>query len=301
MQPAELLDQATGLRRLLGEQGGLSTTGVFGPDSELNAAVTASLAFALARRGSPVCVMDELPGPGNVAGYLGIAVGHGLRELSKGAVSLSDALATGPAGVQVLEAGNGVALAASMSESAWRRLGDEMQKVACEWLLITATGDDLPSLALACPCRLLVLPAQKNRLPEAYATLKAAHQRQPDGRWRVLVMNAGSDEQAQQLMNALNETASRFLDIQLEYAGAVPKDENINMAARSMRPLLEISPASVAAQAFRALAEAMQAWSSVGLNMGPDVFWQRLGLFSRMSAMAAQRTNSQIRHGRVYG
>jgi flagellar biosynthesis protein FlhG len=301
VQPVEQFDQATGLRRLLGEQETFFPAGVFGPDEELNAAATASLAVALARRGSPVCVMDELPGPRNVAGYLGIAADRGLRELSKGAMPLQEAMVRGPADVQLLDAADGVTSAASMSELSWRRLGDEMQQIACEWLLMTARDGDRPSLALACPRRLLVLPAQKNRLPEAYATLKAAHQRQPDGRWWVLVMNAGSEAQVVQLMAALNETTHRFLGIELEYAGAIPKDESIHMAARSLRPLLEMSPSSPAALAFRTLAETMPDWGAAGLVMGPDVFWQRLGLFSRMSAQAELRTNLKSQHGRVYG
>jgi flagellar biosynthesis protein FlhG len=300
VQPAELLDQATGLRRLLGEQELFYSVGIFGPDPELNAAATASLACALARRGNPACVIDELPGPRNVAGHLGLGSERGFREVARDGLALTDVLMTSPAGVQVLAASDGVGLAAAMAEAAWRRLGEELRAIASEWLLLTAAPGDQASLALACPLRLLVLPAEKKRLPEAYAELKAAHQRQPDGRWRVLVMNVGNAEQARQRLAALNDTARRFLGIEVALAGFVPKDEKIDMAVRSMRPLLEWSPAAPAAQAFRSLAEAMPTWAA-GPAMGLDLFWQRLGLFSRMAAEPGQGTNSQIRYGRVYG
>ena len=301
MQPAELLDQASGLRRLLGETEAFFPIGVFGPDPELNAVATASLAFALGRRGNQVCVLDELGGSRNVAGYLGIGGGVDFDRVARAGLNLDDALMTGPADVRLLQVRDGARTAASLADAVWRRLGESFQHLAPEWMLITATETPGPSLALACPRRLLVLPAEKQRLPEAYAVLKAAHQYQPDGSWRVLVMNARSDDQATQLMAALVDTASRFLEIRLDYAGAVPRDDKIQAAARSLRPLLEMSPDAPAACAFRAMVEAMPNWSWGGLAMSLDVFWQRLGLFSRMSAGLGRGATDSMRHGRAYG
>lgn len=303
MQPADLTDQAAGLRRLLGEQEAFCSVGIFGPDVVLTASATAGLAFALARRCSHVCVFDELPAPQHVAAHLGVAaVAPGLGDVAMGTVTLPTALLTGPAGVRILGAGGALGRIAAMSETAWRGMVAAFQETACEWLLITAPAEDKASLALACPQRLLVMPATKNRLPETYAVLKAAHQRQPDGRWRVLVMDAADADQAQPLMAALNETAERFLGIRLDYAGVVPRDEKIDRAVRAMRPLLEVSPQAPAAQALRGLAEAMPAWTRDVPVMGREVFWQRLGLFSRMSAAASMRLETQPRrHDRVYG
>jgi flagellar biosynthesis protein FlhG len=299
--PAESVDQATGLRRLFGEQETFFGVGIFGPDAEFNAAAAASLAYALGRRGSQVCVLDELEAPRNVAGYLGIGANADIGHVARGALNLADAMAMGPAGVRVLNARGGAAAVATMPDTAWRKLGEALHKLAPEWMLVTAAEGNGPSLALACPRRLLVLPADKSRLPEAYAVLKAAHQYQPDGNWRVLVMNARSDEQAEQLMAALVDTASRFLDVDLDYAGAVPRDEKIHAAARSLRALLEMSPEAPAARAFRGLAEAMPGWAWGGMAMGLDVFWQRLGLFSRMSAELGRGTVKAMQHGRAYG
>jgi len=299
--PAESLDQASGLRRMLGEQEVFFPIGVFGPDPELNAAAAASLAFALGRRGSQVCVMDELSGPRNVAAYLGIGSNAELEQAAGGKVDLAEAMGTGPAGVRVLHAPGGVAAVAGLADTAWRQLGESLHALEPEWMLITAAEADRPSLALACPRRLLVLPAERHRLPEAYAVLKAAHQYQPDGSWRVLVMNARSEEQAAQLLAALVDTASRFLEVPLDFAGAVPKDEKLQVAARSLRPLLEMSPDAPAARAFRAIVEAMPGWPWGGLAMGLEVFWQRLGLFSRMSAELGRRNATLMQHGRVYG
>lgn len=305
MRPVEALDQASGLRRLLGEQNAFQSLGIFGPDPDLNAAAAANLAYALARRGSRVCLLEEAPGPRNAAGLLGLSPRHGLADALEGRLALADALVTGPGGIQVLLAPRGVFQVGAVNERRWARLGDEFRAGGHQWLLATAPLGEVPSLALVAPRRLLVLPAAKTRLTEAYASLKAAHQQQPDADWHLLFMQVADPDKARQLLVALGDTCRRFLGIELSDYAAVPRDARLDAAARAMRPVLDLAPAAPAAQAFRELAEAMEPWTWGG---GPSLeeHWQRLGIFSRMVAEAATASNvtaatRRIRHGGAHG
>jgi flagellar biosynthesis protein FlhG len=293
-------DQAAGLRRLLGDQDSFRALGLFGPDADLNAAAAAGLGYALTLRGGQVCLIDEAPGPRNVAGQLGLSPSHGLAEVARGALALDEALAPLPEGPRLLRAEQGLARVAEADDRYWNRLADDFAAGDWQWLLLAAPADERPSLALAAPRRILVLPAAKARLTEAYAVLKAAHQRQPDAAWLALFMNAGDEYRSEPLMAALNDTTRRFLGIEVGLLGTLAKDAQLDMAARSMRPIHQVAPSGPAALAFRQMAEQLHAVLP-GAGMDARVFWQRLGLFARMNRIPRHQSARHVQHGRAYG
>jgi flagellar biosynthesis protein FlhG len=293
-------DQAAGLRRLLGEQNSLRPLGLIGPDTQMNAAAACALAHALAQRGGKVGIIDEAPAPHNVAGQHGLAPRLGLSELARGGHGFDEILADLPDGLRLLRAELGLTRTGEADDRLWSRLVDDFAGLAWDWLLLTAPADDRPSLALAAPQRILVLPAAKSRLTEAYALLKAAHNRQPDATWLALFMNAADNERAEQLMAALNETTHRFLGVDVELLGSIPKDAQLDMAIRSMRPLHQIAPSAPATVAFRQIADHLNA-NQASEGVDARIFWQRLGLFSRMNRAPRPQPTRHQHHGRVYG
>ena len=300
MRPHDRDDQAAGLRRLVGDLNHLRALGILGPDAELNSIAGANLAFALGHRGDAVCLIDEAPGPHNVATRFGLTPNYGLVDVLDGKRGFSETLAEAPGGLQLLHAPNGSARVAGTDERAWNRLADEFIGHEWEWLLLAAPADESPSLALASPLRLLVLPAAQSRLPEAYAVLKAAHRKQPDTRWLALVMNAGEDDKTHQLMSALNETTQRFLGIEVEPVGAVPKDAHLDQATRAMRAVLEFAPGAPSAQSIRLLAERLHDVAAPAMRQDAKTFWQRMGLIGRLNPQPRSRTQ-HVQHSRAYG
>lgn len=293
-------DQAAGLRRLLGDRPAFQPLGLIGPDDDLNASATAGLACALSQRGSRACVIDELPAPGTVAARLGLLPRYSLDAVAMGRHWLEDALASLPEGPALLRAERPLAGVAEADDQHWNRLGDEFSEAAWAWLLLAAPSDDRPSLALAAPWRLLVLPAAKSRLAEAYAVVKAAHRRQPDARWLALFMNAPDTTRAEALMAALDETARRFLGVDIDYLGAIPKDDSLDLAARTMTPLHLAAPSAPATLAFRQLADRLPT-DPAHRQLDARAFWQRLGLFARLNRLPRYPEPRHDQHGRVFG
>lgn len=296
-------DQASGLRRLLGDQNSFHSLALFGPDPGLNASAAAGLGYALSLRGSRVCLIDEAPAPHNVAGQLGLTPRYGLADVAHGSRGIDEALSALQEGPQLLRAEQGLARAAEADDRLWNRLADDFAAGGWEWLLLVAPADARPCLALTASRRILVLPAAKSRLTEAYVTLKAAHQKQPDAIWQALFMDAADDDRSEQLMTALNETSQRFLGLEIGLLGAVPRDAKLDMAVRSMRPLHQVSPSAPAALAFRQLAGRLHddSPSISASGMDAKVFWQRMGLFSRMNRPPRPQTTRHVQHGRAYG
>lgn len=289
MPSVEVLDQASGLRRLLGRQAPFHACAVFGTDPSLKAMALASLAYALARRGESVAVLDEMDSPHNVATQYGLAPRHRLADVLQGRTMLDKAVIEAPGDVRLLLAGPLTTVMNHLSDAAWdRRLDDLLHSVGNHgWLMVNAQMGGKPSaLAASCAERLLVLPDKKTALPEAYALLKTAHKLRPDGRWHVLIMDEREPGGSEALFNNLAHTAQRFLGVRLEWFGAVPKDEKLAQSVRLMRPLLEVAPDCAGSLAFKALAELAGSWPGDDA-MGAREFWQRTYLLGRIVAGAA--------------
>lgn len=303
MLSTEVLDQASGLRRLLGRQAPFHACAVFGTDPSLKAMALASFAYALARRGESVAVLDEVESPHNVATQYGLTPRYRLAEVLQGRSMLDKALIEAPGDVRLFLTGAIADALNRMSDTAWdRRLDDLLQVVGGQgWLMVNSQSGTKPSaLAASCTHRLLVLPDRKSALPEAYALLKTAHRMRPDGRWHVLFMNQCSQPDAEGLFANLATTAQRFLDVQLEWFGAVPQDEKLAQSMRLMRPLLDVAPDCAGSLAFKALAESARGWAS-GDAMGAQEFWQRTYLLGQIVADAAGMKSSNAELVRQYG
>lgn len=303
MPSIEVLDQASGLRRLLGRQAPFHACAVFGTDPSLKAMALASFAYALARRGESVAVLDEVEPPHNVATQYGLTPRYRLAEVLQGRGQLDKALIEAPGDVRLFLAGAVPDALNRMTNTAWdRRLDDLIQTVGGQgWLMVnTQIGVRPSALAASCTHRLLVLPDRKSALPEAYALLKSAHRMRPDGHWHVLFMNQRSQHDADGLFANLADTAQRFLDVRLEWFGAVPQDEKLAQSMRLMRPLLEVAPDCAGSLAFKGLAESAREWAG-GDALGALEFWQRTYLLGRMVSDAAGMKSRNAERVRQYG
>ena len=301
MRLVESDDQAAGLRRLLGDRSALRTVGVFGVDAGLNAMAGASLAFALAQRTAGVCVLDEAPGPRNVAGQFGLAPRHGLADVLHGRLGLDEAMLTAPAGIGLLRVEQGMRWAAETDERVWSGLADDFARTDWSWMLLGSAADPRGGFALTAQRRLLVLPASRSRLTDSYAIIKSVQQEQPEGYWQVMLVNVTDEGRAALLADTLAETTRRFLGVDIGLLGLIPRDASLETAAKSMRPVLDAAPASPAANAFREVAETMHGWPPLEAGMDVRAFWQRMGLYGRLHGRPATPPQRQPRHGRVYG
>ena len=299
--PLEALDQATGLRRLLGNQCGFYTVGVFGVDANLNAVVAANLSTAMAQRGGEVWLLDEMPAPQNAISQLGLSPVLSLCQLLDGTFRKADGLTSSPSGLKVLRADNGMSRLADLAPDAWSRFAQLLPENGINWLFMAAPPDGRPSLAFAAAIRLLVITGNKAHLTEAYGLLKSIHQKQPGGHWWVVFMNMDDDARAEQMMQAITTTSHRFLEVEPRYLGALPKDGKLEQATRTMRSILEYAPSSPAASAFRVLADALAREAEGSVLELAEEFGPRLGLLCRSMVAPLGKRKQDYGYGRAYG
>lgn len=298
MRLADPLDQATGLRRLFAADTAFRAVGILGPDARRNARVTAGLGLALGRRGSHALILDEAAAPHNVGSLLGIFTRRTLRDVVR-AGDLAQAIHSAAQGVDLLAAQDGIAALARMDEREVLRLADDWRghAEAPQWLLLNSAPGSGPSLSATADLRVLVLPGAKSRLAEAYTVMKSAHTVWPGSAWLVVVEGAEAAA-GESLFTALRETARRFLGIQSEFLGTLPRQRE------GIHPIL--ADADVIGQAgnaggsgARGAEMGIMAERLVGLPVGEalgfEQYWQRMWLYCRMTAEADMKRARDVR------
>ena len=285
-----LQDQAEGLRRLLAQDIVRIVTVTSGRRGVGKTSVVVNLAVALARRGKYVLVIDEHEGASSAAGMLGLTPHRELLHVIKRECNLEDILLRGPEGVEIVPAARGVKALAKLDAAgqewivrAFGQLPHPVDVVLVD--AIPGPRSETLSLSLASQEVVLTVSPDPTSITDAYALIKVLNQEYAKHHFRVLVAKAKSAEEAQAVFDNMAKTASRFLDISLDFMGFVPFDEKLRQAGRLFRPVVDAFPSAISANAFRMLAEVVEQWPYPREDRAHlETFMQRLIINSRMAA-----------------
>ena len=276
-----VLDQATGLRRLLA-QSALRTIAVgSAAPAAGRSVITANLAVALARQGRGVVVLDCAPARGSAGWLLGAQPHADLTDASPPG-DLRGTLAVGVGGVRVARA---PALGVARSfESASARLAQVLETLRddVDVLLVDARPGDLVWSAAAGELILLAGPGAQ-AMTESYRLIKRLNIDGGRRRMHILVNRTQSASHADRIFGNLSATSKRFLNLPLEFLGCVPDDERMLRAARLRQLVVEAFPGSECARSVRECADAVLRWNYTGEDGFAD-FAIRLVDSARMRA-----------------
>jgi flagellar biosynthesis protein FlhG len=246
--------------------------------------VCVNLAFALARGGRRVLILDADLGLSNVDVLLGISPPHSLEHVLFEGLPLAAARVAVSPLVDVISGGSGVPRLAELSREARRRLTAEFSGLSgYDYVLVDNSpgiSGQVLSLCLACNEVAVVVNPEAASVVDAYALVKLLRagglSRPP-----LLVFNRVSGEvQGRAVFERFSATARERLGLSCILLGCVPEDRAVASAAARQTPLLLAHPASEAAKAFLALALSLEARPGGGaagrvLQQNPGVFFER--------------------------
>lgn len=288
-------DQARGLRRLAAKQndkGGLtgvaegkpvrviSVTSGKGGVGKTN--VVVNMAYAMARRGKKVLVVDADLGLANIDVLLGLAPRFNLQHVLSGERSLEEILLEGPGGIKILPSSSGVQ---EMAE-----LGNEQKLVLLEAIdgfeeepdvMLLDTGAGIASnvmyFNMAAQQILVVVTPEPTSLTDAYALMKVLSTRHQEKHFLLVVNSANGSAEAQEVYKKLSLTAERFLDISIDYLGFILRDDAVPTAVRRQRAVAELFPNAKASRNLSQLADRLlQTEPRVKVKGNIQFFWRRL-------------------------
>jgi flagellar biosynthesis protein FlhG len=253
-------DQAAGLRRMASVQPirVIAVTGGKGGVGKTN--VSCNLGIALCELGRHVMLLDADLGLANIDVVLGLHPQYDLSHVMRGERNLEEIVVTGPAGLQVVPASSGIREMASLSSTehaglihAFSDLGHDLDTL----IIDTAAGisDSVISFSRASQEVIVVVADEPASITDAYALIKLLNREYDVSRFRVLANMVQSAQEGRDLYNKLYRVTERYLDVMLNYLGAIPYDEMLKKAVKSQKAVIEAFPRSRVSQAFKNLAK----------------------------------------------
>ncbi len=276
------VDQAAGLRRLMGGGQLQVATFVAGCEGVGRSVAVANLGVALARLGKEVMIIDEHASRDDIAASFGMLSRYDLLNVVQRERSLSQVLLQPMNGLRILPAANAVRKLGRLSLTQQQTLLDAMSGLdrPVDVILVDASmahPAGFSPFGLASQDAVVVLSGSSASITEAYSLIKKVSHAFSRKQFRILVNKVRSHADARSIYENIAQVAAQRGVARLDYAGAIPLDDALRQAAQLGRPVLVQAPDSPAAAAFRDVASDMLYWQR-GENDsgGVEKFMQQL-------------------------
>ena len=227
--------------------------------------VSVNLALALADLGRRVMLLDADLGLANVDVMLGLTPKRNLADVIDGQCELRDVIIPGPGGIRIVPASSGAASMVRLTSQQHAGLIQAFSDISesIDVLIIDTAagiGDGVTSFVRAAQEVLLVVTDEPTSITDAYALIKLLNRDYGLSRFRVLANMTLTPEEGRNLYAKLTKVTERFLDVALQYVGAVPADELVRKSVQKQRAVYEAYPRSKCAQAYRVIAQKVDSW-----------------------------------------
>ncbi len=221
--------------------------------------LAANLGVALAARGMQVLLLDADLGLASLDLAFGIAPEGDLRAVVRGDASVEEIVVRGPYGLGIIPACPGRYDMANLSPPERSLLIRAVHDAAEAYdVLLIDTGAGIGSNAVYFASSadevLLVATSEPASIRDSYAMAKVLHRRSAVDRIKLVANQVRSTSEGAQLHMRMNNIVQRFLALDLELAGSIPWDREVEAGARAGRPHILRAPRSQASRAVTALA-----------------------------------------------
>jgi flagellar biosynthesis protein FlhG len=229
--------------------------------------VSVNLATALVNAGQRTLLLDTDLGLANVDVMLGLSPRFTLADVFAGRCELRDTLLEGPNGLMVVPAASGKR---HMTElTAQQHVGlvhafSELDLPVDTMVVDTAAGiaDGVLTFCQAAQDVVVVVCDEPASVTDAYALIKVLSRERGVTRVQVLANQVQHVREGRQLFDKLERVSARFLDVTLNYLGAIPRDEWLRRAIQRQEAVVDAYPSSPSAVAFRDIARRSRQWQS---------------------------------------
>jgi flagellar biosynthesis protein FlhG len=275
------VDQASRLRELAARQHRalvVALTSGKGGVGKTNLAV--NLAIEIARRGRRVVLLDADLGLANADVLLNVNPQCNLAHVVARRKSLEEVIVDAPGGIRFVAGASGLARMADLPPADRLRLVSSLDQL--EWnadCIVVDTGAGISPSVLgfvqSADRAVIVTTPEPTAVTDAYAMIKVLTRSEvPAGSVSLLVNQARSVVEAEQVRDRIARVARQFLGVGVFDAGHIPFDPVVAEAVRRRTPFVLASPGCPASRAVAELAGRLEPGLELPERSG---FFDRLG------------------------
>ena len=224
--------------------------------------MSVNLEIQFARLGNRVIILDADFGLANVEVMFGIRPKYNLADLMFKNKSLKDIICTGPENIGIISGGSGIQEMANLTNYQIKHLTSkliELDEMADIIIVDTGAGISEAVLEFASYSSdiILVTSPEPTSITDAYALLKSLNKREDFDREqpvKMLTNRVETVKDGRELYEKLNIVVQRFLDVKVDFLGAVPMDINVSKAVMRQTPFTMAFPNTAATKAVEQIA-----------------------------------------------
>lgn len=266
------MDQAQQLRNIIKQQNMqqqhlarvITVTSGKGGVGKSNMSV--NMAIQLSRLGKKVIILDADFGLANVEVMLGTRPKYNMADMIFGGKDIRDVICKGPENIGFISGGSGIKELSNLSKDQISGIINMMYGLdSLADIIIIDTGAGISGavidMVLASSEVLLVTTPEPTSITDAYALLKTINKtpgfNAENTRIRMIGNRTLNMSDGYDLYNKLNSVVERFLNMKMEYLGAVPFDVNLTKAVMRQQPVSIAYPNTPAVKSIKAMAKTL--------------------------------------------
>ena len=244
--------------------------------------VSVNLALSLQNAGQRTLLLDTDLGLANVDVMLGLSPRFTLADVLAGRCELRDTLLEGPGGMWIVPAASGKRHMTELLPQQHVGLVHAFSQldVPIDTMIVdNAAGiaDGVLTFCQAAQDVIVVVCDEPASVTDDYAIIKVLSRDRGVSRVQILANQVQHAAEGRQLFDKLQRVTSKFLDVTLNYLGAIPRDEWLRRAVQRQEAVVDAFPSAPASAAFRDIARRAGQWQSPpGPRGHVEFFMERL-------------------------
>jgi len=279
-------DQAAGIRRMASKKPVQVIAVSSGKGGVGKTNVSVNLSLAMVEAGQRVLLLDADLGLANVDLLLGLRSEYNLSHVISGERTLEEVVVNGPEGLKIIPAASGMQMMSELSPSQHAgviRSFSDLSMPLDVLVVDTAAGisDGVVSFVKASNEVIVVVCNEPTSLTDAYALIKVMSEDYGVQKFNILANSVRDPQEGIKLFKKLSRVTDYYLDVTLNFMGAVPYDEYLVKAVKKQQAVLQSYPQSPSSIAFRKIAKTVMSWPVPQSASGHlEFFVERLIKFS---------------------
>jgi len=233
--------------------------------------ISANLAICLAASLRKVVLFDADMSLGNLDVVMNITSKYNISHLLNARKTIEEIIHIGPEGLEIVCGASGLEDLADLNEFQRHRLIDELTRLQNQSdaiIIDTAAGisKSVVGFCLAADHVLVVTTPEPTAITDAYAMIKVLAGNNFPGRISLIVNMAETKTSGKSIYQQIAAVARRFLNVHVDCAGILMRDERLRRAVRMRKPVVLAYPRAQITSSIVALAAKL----SKGLPVRPS-------------------------------